>query len=72
MLKAGDKFHKRDSLAKAVEKHGIYVLRKAKFIEKLNCGYGVGFLSASHDEEAMECSCSYSVYFAKNRKNETT
>jgi hypothetical protein len=69
MLKAGDSFHKRESLVKAIEKHGILVERKAKFISKLSCGNGVYFKCASfEEEETIGCVCSFSVYFAKSRK----
>jgi hypothetical protein len=75
MLKVGELFHKRESLVKAIEMHGILVGRKAKFISKLSCGNGVYFKCASfeeeeeeEEEEAIGCVCSFSVYFAKSRK----
>jgi hypothetical protein len=70
MLKAGAIFHKRESLAVAVENHGIVVGRKAKFVKRLSCGYGVRFMCHSFDEEKNVDSscCSYSVYFSRSRK----
>jgi hypothetical protein len=68
MLRVGEIFHKRDSLAKTIENHGNAVGRKAKYITKLSGGNGIQFKCVSYDEKAMECACSYSVYFAKSRK----
>jgi hypothetical protein len=69
MLKAGAIFHKRESLAVAVENHGIVVGRKAKFVKRLSCGHGVRFMCHSFDEEKnVDSSCSYSVYFSRSRK----
>lgn len=68
MLKAGEKFYKRESLAKVIESHGIDVGRKAKLINKHSGGNGVLFKCDSMDENTMECECAFSVYFSKSRK----
>ena len=68
MLKVGETFHGRDSLAKIIESHGMSVGKKAKFIRKLSGGNGIHYKCLSFDEEVMDCGCSFSVYFAKSRK----
>jgi hypothetical protein len=54
MLKAGEVFHKKESLMKAVEIHGMAVGRKAKLIDKLSCGNGVRFRCVSFDEKSLK------------------
>ena len=68
MLKTGQFYHKKESLAKVIEKHGINIGRKAKQINSLRGGHGVHFRCVSFDEETMEGVCSFSVYFSKSRK----
>ena len=68
MLTTGQFYHKRESLAKVIEKHGNNIGRQAKQIKSLRGGNGVHFRCVSFDEELMECVCSFSVYFSRSRK----
>ncbi len=62
MLKVGETFQRRDSLAKIIERHGMLVGRMQSLWN------GIHFKCLSFDEENLECACSFSVYFGKSRK----